>query len=132
MMGNRAYFANQRIFKSRIVSRATKVKMYKTLVRPVVTYGAETWTLLSERALKSFERKMYRRIWGPLCDGGVWRTRHNSQIDEAIGEGNIVRFIKARRMEWLGHVVRMNMERTQLRLNDGDEKERKTENEMDK
>jgi hypothetical protein len=42
---NRAYFANVRILKSKIISRVVKLQVYKTLIRPVVTYGAETWTL---------------------------------------------------------------------------------------
>jgi hypothetical protein len=43
--GNRAYFANFRILKSKIISRAAKLHVYKTLIGPVVTNGAETWTL---------------------------------------------------------------------------------------
>jgi hypothetical protein len=58
-VGDRAYFANLRILKSKIISRAAKLQVYKTLIGPVATYGAETWTLTitEENILRIFERK---------------------------------------------------------------------------
>jgi hypothetical protein len=41
----RTYFAAIRLFRSRLLSRGTKILLYKTLIRPVVSYGAETWTM---------------------------------------------------------------------------------------
>ena len=42
---NRAYGANYRMLKSKIIRSAVKIQIYRTLIRPVATYGAETWTL---------------------------------------------------------------------------------------
>ena len=46
--GNRTYFAAVSLLRSRLLSRATKIILYKTLIRPVVPYGAEAWTLTKE------------------------------------------------------------------------------------
>jgi hypothetical protein len=43
--GNRSYFALLRVFKSRSLSRNLKIKVYRSVVKPVVTYSSETWTL---------------------------------------------------------------------------------------
>jgi hypothetical protein len=58
--------------KSRIISRNTKTLLYKTLIRPVLTYGTKTWVLskADEYRLSIFERKILRRIYGPVMDGG--------------------------------------------------------------
>jgi hypothetical protein len=45
MSGNLAYSSHIQLFKSNILSKRTKIKLYKTLVCQVITYGAETWTL---------------------------------------------------------------------------------------
>ena len=45
LAGNRTDFAAISLFRSRHLSRATTILLYKTLVRPVVSYGAETWTM---------------------------------------------------------------------------------------
>ena len=43
--GNKAYAANYRMLKSKIIKRPVKMQIYKTVVRPVATYGSETGTL---------------------------------------------------------------------------------------
>jgi hypothetical protein len=43
--GNKAYYVNLQMFQSKIISRRSKLQIYKKLLRPVVTYGAETWTI---------------------------------------------------------------------------------------
>jgi hypothetical protein len=72
--GNRAYFANFRILKSKIISRAAKLQVYKTLIRPVVTYGAETWTLTvteENNILRMFERKIIHKIYRPVMKSNI-------------------------------------------------------------
>jgi hypothetical protein len=60
MMGHKAYYANRQLVNSSLISRNSKLQqIYRTLVRPVVTYGSESWSLTmeQERALAVFERK---------------------------------------------------------------------------
>jgi len=84
LAGSRTYFAARSLFRNRRLSRATKIRLYKTLIRPVVTYGAETWTMTKkeEQTLLIFERKIFRRIYGPKYDDGEWKSRTNRELEE--------------------------------------------------
>jgi len=64
IVANRSYFRPKSKFLSQLLSRKTKILIYKTLVRPTLTYGAETWTKTKndERRQSIFERKILRRI----------------------------------------------------------------------
>jgi hypothetical protein len=44
-LGNKAYYANQFLFKSRLISKKSKMKLYLSIIRPIVTYAYETWVL---------------------------------------------------------------------------------------
>jgi hypothetical protein len=61
-MGNKAYYANKDLFRSRLLTKYSKLRMYQTLVRPVVTYACETWVLKGNIKMKLgvFERKILR------------------------------------------------------------------------
>lgn len=105
---NRAYFALSKLFRSPHLSKNTKVKLYKTIVRPILTYGSETWTLLQEHEeqLRIFERKVLRRIYGPICENGLWRIRRNEELRALYDEADVVGFVKSGRIRWLGHMYR--------------------------
>jgi len=45
LAGNRTYFAAISLYRNRLLARATKILLYKTLIRPVVSHGAEAWTV---------------------------------------------------------------------------------------
>jgi len=79
MMGNKAYYANRQLVNSSLISRSSKLQIYCTLVRPVATCGSESWTLTmeEERALAVFERKILRKIYGPVKGNELWRIRRN-------------------------------------------------------
>jgi hypothetical protein len=60
-----------------------------------------------ERALAVFERKILRKIYGPVKENELWRNRRNDELEAIIKEENIVGFIKCQRIRWLGHIERM-------------------------
>ena len=100
---------------SRLLSKNLKIKIYRTIILPVVLYGCETWslTLREERKLRLFENMVLRRIFGPRRDEvtGEWSRLHNEELNGLYSSPNIVRVIKSRRMRWAGHVARMGEER---------------------
>ena len=74
------------------LSRATKIILYKTLIRLVLSYGAEAWKLTKkeEEALLIFERKIIRRIYVSKYENGDWRSRTNRELEEmSKGENEV-------------------------------------------
>jgi hypothetical protein len=88
-----------------------KVKIYKTIILPVVSYGCETWYLIltEEHGLRVFENRVLMRIFGPTKDEvtGEWRRLHNGELHNLYSSPDIIRQIKSRRMGWAGHVARI-------------------------
>ena len=106
---SRAYYGLHKLLRSRRLHHHTKCAIYRTLIRPVVLYGYESWTMLTEdaNALAIFERRVLRTIFGGVCEQGVWRGRMNHELAELFGGADILTVIKAGRIRWLGHVMRM-------------------------
>ena len=89
--GNRCYYSCGALMKSRALNRSSKLKTYTTLIRPLVTYGCETWTLTSqnEQQLRIFEWKILRKIFGPVQDeNGICRIRKNHELNELAGNAD--------------------------------------------
>jgi hypothetical protein len=74
---NRCFFGLRKHLQSNHLSRQTKFTIHKTLIRPVLLYGSETWVLTKreENPLLVFERKVVRTICGPKIENGVYRRR---------------------------------------------------------
>jgi len=96
-----------------ILSFDLQTVLIMTLIRPVVTYGEETWTMTKkeEQALLIFERKIFRRIYGPKYEDEEWKIRTNRELEELSKGENIVKWIKGQRISWLGHLERMEKDR---------------------
>jgi hypothetical protein len=86
------------------------VRIYKTIILPVVLYGCETWypTLREEHRLRVFENRLLRRIFGLKTDEvtGEWRKLHNEELHNLYSSPSIIRIIKSKRMSLAGHVER--------------------------
>jgi hypothetical protein len=93
---------------SLLISKNLKIKVYKTVILPVVLYGCETWSLTLREELRLFKNRVLRMIFGPKRDEEEsWRKLHNDELHSLYSSPNIVRVIKSRRMRWAGHVARM-------------------------
>ena len=66
-LGNACYYSVQNLLSFRLLSKILKIKIYRTIILPVVLYGCETWslTLREERRLRVFENRVLRRVFGP-------------------------------------------------------------------
>ena len=109
LMANRGFYILKRQFRSQFLSIKNKIKLYKTLTRPVPAYGSETWVLTKsdEAILGEYGRKLLRAIFGPTNDNREWRIKYNNELHTLYKESDIVTYIKINRLKWVGPVIRM-------------------------
>jgi hypothetical protein len=91
-----------------------KIKIYKTVILPVVLYRCETWslTLGEEHRLRVLENRVLRNVFGPKREEDrSWRKLHNDELHNLYSSRNIVKVIKSRRLRWVGHVACMGEQR---------------------
>jgi len=97
------------LFKSRLLSRKTKITLYKVLVITVALYADGTWATIksNERKLEMLERKILRKIFGSKRNNeGEYEIRNNEELKNLYDEANIVGTLKSMRINWVGHVWR--------------------------
>ena len=119
-LDNRCYYGLNGQLSNRDLSRTTNLILYKTLILPILLYGAEAQTLLSTDAavLRVFERKNLRKIFGPVRVVDDFRIRFNSELYKLLNDIDFVQRINIQRLRWLGHVVRMEEDAPARRLFD--------------
>jgi hypothetical protein len=96
--GNACYHSVLNLLSSRLLSKNIKIRIYKTIILPMVQYWHETWsqTLREEHRLKVFENRVQGRIFGPMRDEvmGGWRELHNLELCDLYSSPSIIRMIK--------------------------------------
>jgi hypothetical protein len=67
---------------SRYLGRQRKHVLYKTPVRPKLTYGSESRPMRrnDENVLQISLKRILRRIYGPIKENGIWRSRYNHEV----------------------------------------------------
>jgi sorting nexin-29 len=70
LLGNACFYSVQNLLSSRLVSKNLNIKIYRTIISPMVLYGCETWSLIlrEERRLRVFENRVLKRVFGPKRD----------------------------------------------------------------
>jgi hypothetical protein len=83
--GNACYHFVQNLLSSWLLLKNLKIRIYETIILPLVLYGCETWSL---------------RKFGPKNDEvtGEWRKLHNEQLHDLYSSPSIIRIIKPRRI----------------------------------
>jgi hypothetical protein len=116
-VANRRYFSLQKHIKSNFISRMI-ILLYKTLVCPIVLYGAECWTLsrTNEKMVDVFEKKILQRIYGPIKDRDQWRCRFNKELHDLLKQPRLSVEIRIARLRWAGHFAKMDEKRVPRRL----------------
>jgi len=117
---NKTYFMLQKFFKDKNISKKLKLRLKNTIIDKVLTYASETWTLTKgdRKQLKVSERKVCRRILGPVYDNEKenWRILTNKEIYASVKKPTTIETIRLNRLHWFGHVQKMEENRIPKRV----------------
>ncbi|KAJ4447258.1 hypothetical protein ANN_09262 [Periplaneta americana] len=111
LLRNACYYSVEKLLSSSLLSKNLKVRIYKTVILPVILYGCETWTLTlrEEHRLSVFENKVLRKIFRAKRNEVTvgWRKLHNTELHALYS---------SRRSRWVGHAARMGESRNAYRV----------------
>lgn len=107
-----AYYLTKEIYNKKSISINAKLKHYLTVIRPEALYAAECLTLNKKNMMEELEiteRRVLRKILGPIKDGDKFRRRHNNELYRHFEK--ITDTIRKRRIRFYGHIRRMDQSR---------------------
>jgi len=118
---SKTYFMLQKIFfKNTNISQKLQLTLKNTTTHKTLTYASETGTLTKtdRKQLHIFERKVYRRILGPVNDNEKenWRILTNKEIDVSVRKPTVIGTIRLNRLRWFAHIQRMEGNRIPKRV----------------
>lgn len=106
---NKSAGALNQVLRAKNISFNSKLRIYKSVIKPIALYGCETWVLNKclQNTIETWERKLLRRIFGGRKTDQGWERRTNAEIYGMYKGEKITDTIKVRRLQWLGHLGRM-------------------------
>ena len=115
--GNACYHLVQNLLSFSVLSKNVKIKIYRTIILPVVLHECETWSFTMSEELRVFETRVLMRIFGLKRDKVTkeWRKLHN-ELNDLYSSPNTVWVIKSRRMRWVGYIARMGKRKSVYRV----------------
>ena len=121
------------LLQEKSIPTRVKVLIYKTILRPLLTYGSEIWTLTTK--LKSKIQAAEMRVLR-LIKGITRRDRkRNADVQKELGMEPILTFVERSQLRWYGHVMRMDIERYPLKVlplgTERDKAKRETQEKME-
>ncbi|KAJ8934309.1 hypothetical protein NQ318_002900 [Aromia moschata] len=103
---NRTYFAlNRGFIEKKEISKKTKMRIYKAVYRPILTYGCESWVLNEKEKVRigAMEMKYLRKVKGV----NRLQRHRNEDISRELEIQPITEYIEKRQLEWWGHLMRL-------------------------
>ena len=99
-----AFHILRNVWKSRVIGKTTKIRLFNTNVKSVLLYGAETWRMnkTTLKRIQTFVNQCLRKILGIQ-----WMSKvSNKDLWERTSQVQIEIEILKRRWGWLGHTLR--------------------------
>jgi hypothetical protein len=101
----------QKIFKNKSISKKLKLRLTNTITDETLTYASEIWTLTirDRKQLNIFERRVYRRISGPVYDKEKenWRILTNKETYASVKKPTTIETVRLNRLCWFGYLQRV-------------------------
>jgi len=94
-------------------------------------YFISTLTKTLILRIVTFYLKILRKMYGPTKENEQWRIKTNEELRTKYESQDIVTVINIRRLEWLGHVSRMNETGSVKKILKGNQKEEEVEDDLD-
>jgi len=95
-------------FVSKNISKKLKLRLKNTIIDKMLTCASETWVITKRDGKQTniFERKVYKRILGPVYDNEKenWRILTNKEIYAMVKKPTITETVRLNRLCWFGHV----------------------------